>query len=198
MSRRETVVHRGAEGAQDSPESERGLGGRIRERRRSLGLTLVELAGATDLSHPFLSQIERDQAKPSMASLRRIAGALGVSEAALLAPSTASRVDVIRSGEGEVIYNAEDDPRTGWSRVVASSNGVVVQEFADGPFDFLDPYSHTGDESLYVVAGRLEVLLEGDAPIELGTRDTVTYPGARPHQIRVLEPGTRFLMIHTP
>ena len=54
------------------------LGTRIRERRRALGLSLVRLAAMTDLSHPFLSQVERGHARPSVTSLQRIAAALGV------------------------------------------------------------------------------------------------------------------------
>jgi transcriptional regulator with XRE-family HTH domain/uncharacterized protein YaiE (UPF0345 family) len=176
-----------------------GLGARIRQRRQSLGMTLVELADAAGLSHPFLSQIERGQARPSMASLRRVAAALGVSEATLLAPGAPSgMVRVVRSGEGESLFNAEDD-RSGTSRVVASGGGVVVQEFADGPFEFLDPYQHPGEEALYVVSGRVEVRIDGeDELVELAPGDAVTYPGSVPHRIRVLEPATRFLMVHTP
>ena len=36
------------------------VGTRIRELRRSRGFTLVQLAARTGLSHPFLSQLERE------------------------------------------------------------------------------------------------------------------------------------------
>ena len=42
------------------------------------GLSLVRLAEITDLSHPFLSQVERGHARPSISSLQRIAVALDV------------------------------------------------------------------------------------------------------------------------
>ena len=45
------------------------LGARIRHHRRQLGLTLVEVAGQAGISQPFLSQIERGKAAPSMATL---------------------------------------------------------------------------------------------------------------------------------
>ena len=54
------------------------IGERIRERRTELGLTLRDLAEQVDLTASFLSLIERDQADPSIKSLRRIADALGV------------------------------------------------------------------------------------------------------------------------
>jgi transcriptional regulator with XRE-family HTH domain len=53
------------------------LGGAIRAGRRLLGMTLVEVAGSAGLSHPFLSQLERGLARPSMRSLTAIAATLG-------------------------------------------------------------------------------------------------------------------------
>lgn len=57
------------------------LGTRIRQRRRALNLRLVELAEMCDISPSFLSQIERDQANPSISTLHEIANALGVTVA---------------------------------------------------------------------------------------------------------------------
>lgn len=54
------------------------IGAGIRDRRHRLGLTLKELALASGLSVPFLSQIERDLASPSLVSLAAVARALGV------------------------------------------------------------------------------------------------------------------------
>ena len=61
------------------------LGRQIRRLRHDRGLTLVALAGLTDLSHPFLSQLERGLARPSMSSLERIAEALHSSQSELMA-----------------------------------------------------------------------------------------------------------------
>ncbi|MEF2975769.1 helix-turn-helix domain-containing protein [Subtercola sp. YIM 133946] len=61
------------------------LGAAIRAARLSKSLTLVELARLSNLSHPFLSQLERGHARPSMASLERIARALETSQLELLA-----------------------------------------------------------------------------------------------------------------
>jgi transcriptional regulator with XRE-family HTH domain len=54
------------------------IGAAIRDRRRRLGMTLQALADACGLSVPFLSQIERDLAMPSLISLTSVAAALGV------------------------------------------------------------------------------------------------------------------------
>ena len=49
------------------------IGERIRVRRNELGLSLRALAKEVDLTASFLSQLERDQADPSIKSLRKIA-----------------------------------------------------------------------------------------------------------------------------
>jgi transcriptional regulator with XRE-family HTH domain len=54
------------------------IGQRIRRLRKAKDLTLEELARATDLSQPFISQIERDIKTPSVGTLSRICKALNV------------------------------------------------------------------------------------------------------------------------
>ncbi len=55
------------------------LGARIQKRRKELGLSLRALAAKVGRTASFISQIELDQANPSIDSLRRIAEALQVS-----------------------------------------------------------------------------------------------------------------------
>ena len=68
-----------------APEAHRWevMGRAIKERRLGQPFTLVELAERAGLSQPFLSQVENGRAQPSMASLYRIASALGTTPQAL-------------------------------------------------------------------------------------------------------------------
>src|SRR5258708_4099371 len=81
------------------------LGSAIRARRHLLGMTLVEVAASAGLSHPFLSQLERGLARPSMRSLTAIAATLGTTAQALMAASElpavpdAEPVSVVRRAE---------------------------------------------------------------------------------------------------
>lgn len=52
------------------------LGQRVRERRNELGLTLKQVAQATDLSIAYLSDVERDRTRPSLKTLGKIAEGL--------------------------------------------------------------------------------------------------------------------------
>jgi len=59
------------------------LGQRIEAARKAAGLTRRALALLVDTSEMYLYQLERDKRGPSLAILRRIAQALGVSPGAL-------------------------------------------------------------------------------------------------------------------
>jgi transcriptional regulator with XRE-family HTH domain len=61
------------------------LGEVIRAQRKLAKLSLRELAGMTQVSNPYLSQIERGMHQPSIRVLTAIAAALGVSAEQLLA-----------------------------------------------------------------------------------------------------------------
>jgi len=60
------------------------LGELIRSQRQQAQLTLRELAARTNVSNPYLSQIERGLHEPSVRVLKAIAGALNLSAESLL------------------------------------------------------------------------------------------------------------------
>ena len=60
------------------------LGELIRAQRQQAELTLRELAARTNVSNPYLSQIERGLHEPSVRVLKAIAGALNLSAETLL------------------------------------------------------------------------------------------------------------------
>lgn len=60
------------------------LGGFIRSQRKLANLSLRELAQLTNVSNPYLSQIERGMHEPSVRVLRSIGQALGLSAETLL------------------------------------------------------------------------------------------------------------------
>lgn len=183
---------------------ERRVGQRIRSRRRELGLTLVELAARADLSHPFLSQLERGLARPSMSSLHRIALGLEVTQDWLLAavrPDTSGEPVVVqRSGEGLLVPHSGQ----GTARQLLGVPGEFVPtEFVDPPPEFEEFFTHAGAEFVYLARGALEVELgpgpDGAQPrlVALSEGDCIRYPGTVPHRWRrAAEVPTRVLMIH--
>src|SRR5919205_3570676 len=75
------------------------VGERLRALRRFRRCTLRTIAARSGLSESFLSQVERGRSSASIASLRRIAEALGVTIADLFEPDGVPGPRVLRRDE---------------------------------------------------------------------------------------------------
>src|SRR5919199_5659229 len=75
------------------------VGERLRALRRFRRCTLRTIAARSGLSESFLSQVERGRSSASIASLRRIAEALGVSMADLFGPDGVPGPKVLRRAD---------------------------------------------------------------------------------------------------
>lgn len=60
-------------------EEVENIGQRIKEIRKSKSITIQKLSQFTDLSVGYLSNLERNQASPTLNNLQRICVALGIS-----------------------------------------------------------------------------------------------------------------------
>ena len=161
------------------------LGRSIRIARRARGLTLVELAALADLSHPFISQLERGLARPSMLSLERISRALGTSQlelylgAAEIDPGDGSTAPtLVRAGEG-------DAGDFGGGRAVSLTSGrrsFLPMTFEGDNSDPGDFHSHPEDEFVHVTDGNCIVDLGEQGRFTLGAGDSLYYVGGTPHR----------------
>jgi transcriptional regulator with XRE-family HTH domain len=172
------------------------LGGAIRARRRLLGMTLVEVAGSAGLSHPFLSQLERGLARPSMRSLTAIAAALGTTAQALMAESELPRPpdlapDTVPANTALVSLvrrTADEDPPVdspgGTVRpLIRGERAMLPVEYIGAPREFNEYFRHDGDEFVYVTRGTIEADIEGDRYVA-SAGDSVYYVGGLRHRWR--------------
>ena len=88
------------------------LGARVRSLRRERRLTLKQLGRAAELSHPFLSQLERGLARPSVSSVERIARALQVPVGALWTERPPSEPKLVRAPATAARRAGARSPRT--------------------------------------------------------------------------------------
>jgi transcriptional regulator with XRE-family HTH domain len=170
-------------------EAASGLGARVRELRHERGLTLKALGRRAGLSHPFLSQLERGLARPSVGSVERIATALDVPVGALWSTPRPELAEVVRSSEGAVTPHAGGAP--GAVRELWPGNGGMrVREWTGGSRSWPDETDTTsGEVVLYVVRGALEVDLDGTVHgLEAG--DALKFDGAVRHRLRRRGPAT--------
>ncbi|GAA2237863.1 XRE family transcriptional regulator [Herbiconiux moechotypicola] len=159
------------------------MGARIRSLRRERGLTLVQLAKGSGMSQPFLSLAERGHARLSLASMAKIARALGVPSGSLLARESAQRLSDPAAGV-EVVHTDSERVQTG-SRTVwqlAQLPGSLFgTEFAGSDTEFSEIATHDEDEFLYVLAGLLEVGLADGTVHPLAAGDSMTLAAGTPH-----------------
>ena len=177
------------------PQAER-IGARIRRLRHARGMTLVQLAEGSALSHPFLSQLERGLARPSIGSLEKIARALETSQLELLADDEdvvpSAPVSVVRSGEGATGPYGEGEARL----LVTGRRAFHPLELTGVNAEFGDAFRHAEDEFLHVLDGRVEVDLGSEGVLRLGPGDSVYYAGGTPHRWRALDgAGYRLVIV---
>ena len=95
----------------DSWQAQReALGAFIRTQRQMANLSLRQLADLTNLSNPYLSQVERGLHEPSVRVLKALSGALNVSAETLLAQ--AGLVDAVTGEKADVPEEVGEDERT--------------------------------------------------------------------------------------
>jgi|SRR4051794_3871842 transcriptional regulator with XRE-family HTH domain len=181
-----------------STRPDAALGRAIRSLRRDRGLTLLQVATASGLSQPFLSQLELGRSRPSMRSLFRIAAALGTTQQTLLGLAAGDPTgDPVRADDALLV-----DLESGGARLLLHDpDGVDVTEFVGVPREFGEFFAHGRRELLYVARGTVEVELREDGTSRfatLGPRDTLTYAGAVEHRFRqVGDPTSIVLVVHT-
>lgn len=152
-------------------------------------MTLVQVAASAGLSHPFLSQLERGLARPSMRSLTAIAATLGTTAQALMADaelpavSGADAVSIVRRAAGESV--PVDSPGGYVRPLVRGERALLPVEFNGAPRDFAEYFRHDGDEFVYVVRGLIELDIEGELHTA-AAGDSVYYAGGLRHRWRSL------------
>jgi transcriptional regulator with XRE-family HTH domain len=172
------------------------LGARVRELRHERGLTLKELGHEAGLSHPFLSQLERGLARPSVGSVERIARALEVPVSALWTAPRRVAVQRMAAGEGAVTAHADAQAPGGVRELPGGDSALRVREWSGGSRAWPDASETApGEVLVYVARGTVEVDLDGDVH-RLGEGDALRFDGAVPHRVRRCgAAGTRALIV---
>jgi len=161
------------------------LGGRVKHLRATRGWSLEALANASGVSRSMLSQIEREQANPTLAVTLRIARAFGLSLGELLElPGAASSVTVIRSDDHTYHYRSDKDCRI---RTLSPLNLEKDVEFYEVRLQLggalrSAPHFEGTREFLTVQKGHVRIESAGDAE-ELHPGDSASYRADVPHAI---------------
>lgn len=170
------------------PEAEaihQHLGSRVKELRGEREWSLEALANASGVSRSMLSQIEREQANPTLAVTLRIARAFGLALGELLEmPGAASAVQVIRGDDRAFHYRSDKDCQI---RTLSPLNLEKDVEFYQvrlqhGGALRSSPHFQGTREFITVQEGKVCVESAGDAE-ELRAGDSASYRADVPHAI---------------
>jgi transcriptional regulator with XRE-family HTH domain len=159
------------------------VGERLRDIRRLRHATLRTIADRAGVSESFLSQVERGRASASVASLRRIAGALGVSVADLFEPSGLPTPQVLRRDQRPSLSFGVLGTKRLLTPRPLSHLEVFVGELDVGGSTGTEPYAHgDSEELLLVISGTVQLELGGDVH-ELETGDSIDYRSSTLHRV---------------
>ncbi len=169
---------------------EYNIGAKIKELRSAKKLTLQDVANETGFSTALISQIENNKISPPIATLTKIAHFFDVRIGHFFSDTEEeSSFEILRADERTII------PR------VVSRDGSVHGYFYESlsvrkkskkmdPFLLTlnekvtntDTYSHNGEEFLFVLKGKAELLLDGKR-IALNEGDSVYFDANLKHRL---------------
>ena len=151
---------------------------RVRAARLARGLTLAQVSVRSGVSVGHLSRIENAERLPTVRVLMQLAQALGVSLSDMVGESASqSDVYVSRASGRNAPGEAEKSlvPLSAPQSLVLQAFELQLEPGRKG-----EPTIHLGEEWIYVVSGRVDVLV-GSVTTTLGLGDVIHFPASIRH-----------------
>ena len=173
----------------DETQLAQWVGSKIKALREKQHLSTRQLALRAGISQPFLSQIERGVSTPSMVSMYRLAGALGVAPGALLPSPDADPVTIVRADEGRLLpVAARADAALGRTLLMRPDNDLEVIEYLIEPDQYLaEWFELEGNMATFVITGQIDIEIEGVGTYRLGARDLLAHSAALRHRWELVD-----------
>jgi transcriptional regulator with XRE-family HTH domain len=167
-------------------EVNQAVGRNVRSQRTRLAWTLDDLAARSGVSKGMLSQVEQARTNPSVATICRLATALGVSVASLVEAPEVPSARVVRAEEAVTLWTG-GKPGSAARLLVGSgtSQQVELWDVRMVPGDGYGSEGHPAGtrELLLVIDGELTLELDG-VPHQVGPGDAIAFVADRPHAYR--------------
>ncbi|MBE5793750.1 MAG: helix-turn-helix domain-containing protein [Clostridiales bacterium] len=172
------------------------IGEKLRELRLQRGLTQEEMADRCELSKGFISQVERDLASPSIATLKDMLECLGVSLQAFFTDDSKEKVVFTPQ---DMFEKEDEEKKITWLVPDAQKNSmepILLELQPGGKSAVLPPYE--GEEFGYVLTGQV-VLVSGKRryPVKKGGSFCL-HPSATHHLENTSKTMATVLWISTP
>jgi XRE family transcriptional regulator, regulator of sulfur utilization len=175
------------------------LGKTIQRLRKNYNLSLSELAEQSGVAKSIISQIERNETNPTLATIWRLSQALDVSiERFLVSSDEEPFIEKSSKGDTPILVSNDGKMRLaiiGWLKTVEWLQWYDVQAEPGGVLDS-DPHQRGSIENLSVIKGAFEVEVGGT--IETARAgESLRYRCDRQHILRCIgdEPGHATMVV---
>lgn len=155
---------------------------KLKEYRENEGYTLGDVSSAVGISASYLSRIEQGQANVSLDILERLAAFYGESTLSFFDVSQKKASLVVKHGEGSPMETSLSGVRVD-SLANSGNTSISPVRFVveAGCGDFKAHTHHSGEEFIYVLQGRLQVVLDETETYILKEGDSIHFASTRPH-----------------
>jgi transcriptional regulator with XRE-family HTH domain len=170
------------------------LAASLRAARKARGLSLDAAAKLSGVSRSMVSQIERGESSPTVATLWALTQALQLDFAGLLEGRPAPGIEVTRAKAAPVIDRNGVTIRILSAPETVGSHEVYELQFTKGARLTSEAHSPGCREHLTVLEGRLTVI-SGDATDNLSPGDVARYPADRAHEIAATTTARAILIV---
>lgn len=164
-------------------KAEQQVGDAVRRLRAAQRLSVRTLASKSGFSASFISQVELGQASPSIASLDRIAAALGVSLGEFFQQTATTGPAIIKSTERHALQSKWSHARIETLAPSSAGNSVeaILVTLRTGGASGARLHAHETDLFAMVLDGKVLLSLQ-DAAHTLVRGDAVTIPAGVRHR----------------
>jgi transcriptional regulator with XRE-family HTH domain len=170
----------------DSAESDLSphqVGERLRKLRKARHLTLRFVAERAGISEAHLSQIECGHNNASIAALRRIAAALGLTMSDLFADGSDDTPRVLRAADRPALAFGVLGRKYRLTPALHRQLDVFLGEFQPGGSTGDELYGHADSEEFLLVIEGKACLQLGEDIFELSSGDSIVYHSSTPHRL---------------
>jgi transcriptional regulator with XRE-family HTH domain len=157
----------------------------VRSLRQARGWTLAALAARSGVSKGMVVELEQGRTNPSVATVSRLATALGVGVARLLEIGAEPELRIVTSDKAVRLWGGAEG---GWGAFVVGTQHPTTTELWDWMLEPGDAYE--GDihpegsrELLYVLEGEITLVLDHRHHTALPKQAAALYTADRPNRI---------------
>ena len=176
------------------------VGTKLKTLRSENSLTLKELSIKSGVSTTQISEIERGLTSPTISTLMKLISALGKDTSIFFERGDTKKVSIVRKAERDLIVDQKNQVyiESLTKGIVDSNLKVIITHPKPGHDCIPGGYEHPGEELIYVIKGRIQVTLDGEAHV-LEEGDSIHFRGEMNHIIKnITDKEVELIAVITP